>query len=117
MNNKRAVTAVVVTMLVIIFLVESGMAMTCGQVDSSLIPCVSYLMRGGEPASQCCDGVRNIKQMTQTTEDKRTACECLKQAVVRFPTISPEAAAQLPQKCAVDVGVSITKDVDCSKIQ
>ncbi|KAJ4842418.1 hypothetical protein Tsubulata_050864 [Turnera subulata] len=102
---------------VLICMVQPSQAITCQQVDTSLLPCISYLENGGStPSNECCNGVRNIKQITPTTPDRRAACECIKQAASRYHSaIKPDAAIQLPKLCAVDVGVPITPNIDCNQ--
>ncbi|KAE8658382.1 Detected protein of confused Function [Hibiscus syriacus] len=34
-------------------------ALTCDDVVSHFLPCVSYLQSGGQPAAQCCNGVKH----------------------------------------------------------
>ncbi|KAJ0028207.1 hypothetical protein Pint_35771 [Pistacia integerrima] len=66
------------------------------------------------PSPVCCDGFRNLKAMTPTTGDRLAACECMKEAAGRYASLKPDKASQLPQACGVQIGVPITKDVDCS---
>ncbi|CAI0459060.1 unnamed protein product [Linum tenue] len=86
---------------------------SCGQVDSYLIPCVPYLTTGaGDPAPKCCDGVRSLKANTATADDRRAACGCVKAAAGRYP-VKDDAASSLPTKCGVDIGIPISKAIDC----
>ncbi|CAL1384041.1 unnamed protein product [Linum trigynum] len=93
----------------------------CNKVVQSLIPCIPYLTAiggGAKPSAGCCDGVRNLKKMAQSSpDDKRATCECVKQAAGKYSqAIKPEVAAQLPKLCAVEISVPISKDTDCSKL-
>ncbi|CAL5331288.1 unnamed protein product [Camellia sinensis] len=77
----KGVVIVMVVLAMIQLMVEPSRAISCGQVDGYLAPCVPYLIGGsGSPAPTCCDGVKNIKGMASTTADKRAACNCMKQA-------------------------------------
>ncbi|CAL1392786.1 unnamed protein product [Linum trigynum] len=94
---------------------EEGI-ISCGQVDSYLIPCVPYLTTGaGDPAPKCCDGVRSLKANTATVDDRRAACGCVKAAAGRYP-VKDDAASSLPTKCGVDIGIPISKAIDCQTI-
>ncbi|KAI6673368.1 hypothetical protein NL676_001274 [Syzygium grande] len=47
---------------------------TCQQVEKSLGPCASYLTKGGYPGSPCCNGMRDLKNNTPYTADRRATC-------------------------------------------
>ncbi|CAI0552464.1 unnamed protein product [Linum tenue] len=109
------VAVVLVIALAMIQLVTAGgeEGISCGQVDAYLIPCVPYLTTGaGDPAPKCCDGVRSLKANTATADDRRAACGCVKAAAGRYP-VKDEAASSLPTKCGVDIGIPISKAIDC----
>ncbi|KAH7866306.1 hypothetical protein Vadar_018562 [Vaccinium darrowii] len=57
---------------------EPTRAITCDQVDACLVPCMSYLLGGGNPAVACCDGLKNLEGMASPTADKQAACNCVK---------------------------------------
>ncbi|KAJ4729619.1 Non-specific lipid-transfer protein [Melia azedarach] len=103
-------------MVVALFTVDQGQAITCGQVDSYMAPCLEFLRGGASPSPGCCTGVQNLRASTPTQGDRRAACECLKQAASHYTGIKPEKASQLPKACGVEIDVPISKDVDCSKI-
>ncbi|TJX43194.1 hypothetical protein E8P77_30485, partial [Soehngenia saccharolytica] len=65
-------------------------AVSCGQVATSLAPCLNYL-RGSvnAPSSGCCGGVKSLYNAAQTTADRQAACKCLKSAPAEAPSISP----------------------------
>ncbi|CAL1392790.1 unnamed protein product [Linum trigynum] len=67
-------------------------------------------MKQPEPAS--CDGVRSLKASTPTADDRRAACGCVKAAAARYP-VKDAAASSLPSKCGVDIGIPISKAIDC----
>lgn len=97
-------------------MVERGQAaITCGQVDSFLAPCLAYLTGEAKPSRACCTGVEYLKDNTPTTADRQAACKCIKDAATRYRGIKLDKARQLPKECGVDIGVPITPDIDCSK--
>ncbi|XP_018498325.2 non-specific lipid-transfer protein 1-like [Pyrus x bretschneideri] len=85
-------------------MVQQGEAVvSCGQVDSNLAPCVSYLTKRGNLDSAYCTGVQNIKNLAQTTADKQAACECCKAAANRFPSVDEVTASTLPASAKMEV--------------
>ncbi|KAB2624787.1 non-specific lipid-transfer protein 2-like [Pyrus ussuriensis x Pyrus communis] len=115
---KGVVIAAVVVVLATLVLVEPGHAtVTCQQAVSSVSPCLQYLTSGsGTPPVACCSGVSGLRQLTQTTEDRRTACQCLMDAANQNQDIKEAAAAGLPTACRVQINVPISRSVDCNKL-
>ncbi|CAI9758652.1 unnamed protein product [Fraxinus pennsylvanica] len=111
-----AVILLVVVAIVHMFMAKPGEAVSCGQVESQISPCLTYLSQGGTPTAACCSGVKSLSQSLQNTQDRQTACGCLKTAASRYPNLKQDAASQLPTKCGVTIGVPISPTVDCSKI-
>ncbi|GFY92718.1 hypothetical protein Acr_08g0011140 [Actinidia rufa] len=107
---------IVVVVLAIQLMVEPGSAISCGQVDAALAPCMPYLTGGGNPAPKCCDGVKNIKGMASSTADKRAACNCVKAAANRYPSLKDDAAQALPNKCGVEMNIPISRTTNCDNI-
>ncbi|KAL6565897.1 hypothetical protein OROHE_004952 [Orobanche hederae] len=99
--------------------VQTGVhAVTCGDVDVALVPCVSYLTgHADDPSPACCGGVKAVKEMGRTVADKRTCCGCVKAAANRYSADLKDAAARsLPTKCGVELDIPISASVDCDKI-
>ncbi|XP_028768315.1 non-specific lipid-transfer protein 1-like [Neltuma alba] len=92
-------------------------AVTCGQVTSSLAPCLTYLQRGGAPAPGCCNGVRTLLGAAQTTADKQTVCNCLKNAAGQIPGLNPQNAQNLPAQCKVNIPYKISTSTNCASIR
>ncbi|KAK4414597.1 Non-specific lipid-transfer protein 1 [Sesamum alatum] len=114
---KGAVAAVIAILAVISLVAQQGQAVTCGQVDAALVPCISYLTgRGGDsPSPACCSGVKTVKGMAQTTADKRACCSCVKAAANRYADLKDVAAQSLPTKCGVQMDIPVSRTVDCDK--
>ncbi|KAL0429126.1 UNVERIFIED_CONTAM: Non-specific lipid-transfer protein 1 [Sesamum radiatum] len=70
---KATVVAVISILAVILVAAQPGQAVTCGQVDAALMPCISYLTGrvGDSPSPACCSRVKAVKDMAQTTADKK----------------------------------------------
>ncbi|XP_051146826.1 non-specific lipid-transfer protein 1-like [Andrographis paniculata] len=92
-------------------------AVACPQIEGALAPCIGYLIgQDGGPSPPCCDGVKAVKGMAQTTPDKRAACNCIKAAANRYTNLKDDAAQSLPDKCGVKLDVPVSRTVDCHKI-
>ena len=92
-------------------------AITCGQVNSAVGPCLAYARgTGTSPSAACCNGVRNLNAAAKTTADKRSACSCLKSAAAGLKGLNAGNAASIPSKCGVSVPYTISASVDCSKV-
>ncbi|XP_061342785.1 non-specific lipid-transfer protein A-like [Gastrolobium bilobum] len=116
---KRVVVVAFPTLLVLALLVltvEPGKALTCPEAETLVFPCIGYLggVGGAGPSVACCDGIKNLKSSTPTTNERRAACQCLKDAAIQFPALRDDLAASLPKRCGVDVGFNITKNIDCN---
>ncbi|GKB95390.1 non-specific lipid-transfer protein-like protein [Tanacetum coccineum] len=92
-------------------------AISCGQVVSSLAPCLSYLQKGGPVPPACCSGVKALNNAAKSTPDRQTACTCLKNAYSANSGISSSNAAGLPGKCGVSIPYKISPGTDCTKVQ
>ncbi|MBA0652558.1 hypothetical protein Goklo_019812 [Gossypium klotzschianum] len=77
--------------------------------------CVPYLTNGGVPSTPCCNGVGELRTSAVTTADRQAACNCVKQAAARIPTIKEDDAATLPAKCHVQVDFPISKNTNCEE--
>jgi hypothetical protein len=114
---KGAIISMLVAVAMVQFMVKPGEAITCGDVNSDLSACVSYLTgKGGDfPPPQCCAGVNKLKESAVSIADKQAACECVKAAAARIPDMKDEAASSLPAKCKVQVDVPISKNFNCAE--
>ncbi|XP_059658912.1 non-specific lipid-transfer protein 1-like [Cornus florida] len=112
---KGVVISVMVVLVMIQLMAEPGQAISCGQVDASLAPCVPYLTSGGNPTPECCNGVKSIKGMAATPTDKQTACKCVKDAANRYANLKDDAAQALPAKCNVQMDIPISRTTNCNK--
>ncbi|KAL0450559.1 UNVERIFIED_CONTAM: Non-specific lipid-transfer protein 1 [Sesamum latifolium] len=112
----KGVAVIFVVVLAVVSLVAMpGEAISCGDVQGSLAPCLAYLTGGGEPSSSCCGGVRSLSGSLQSQQDRQTACYCMKSAASSF-NVRSDAASNLPGKCGVSIGMTVTPDIDCSKV-
>ncbi|CAL5004229.1 unnamed protein product [Urochloa decumbens] len=90
-------------------------AVTCAEVDASLLPCVGYLTgKEAAPPGECCAGVKRIRVMPSGTAERRQACECVKQAAAKFPGLNANAIASLPTQCGAPLPFPLTLNFDCT---
>ncbi|KAK9723703.1 hypothetical protein RND81_05G019000 [Saponaria officinalis] len=92
-------------------------SITCGVVTEKLASCLGFLEDGQGPTPGCCKGVKDLKNMAATTDDRRAACRCMKSAATAIPSINPVYSAELPVKCGVNLPLPAGAQTDCSKIQ
>ncbi|KAD5960833.1 hypothetical protein R6Q59_013890 [Mikania micrantha] len=117
MNTMAVVNSVICLVLAcMVVMAPCAEAITCGQVVSSLAPCLGYLTKGGNVPPACCGSVRGLNDAAKTTPDRQTACGCLKGAYASNSGINLLYASSLPGKCGVNVGYKISPSTDCSKV-
>ncbi|KAF7833387.1 Non-specific lipid-transfer protein A [Senna tora] len=88
----------------------------CLKLKFAFYPCLQYLEGfTKKPCHACCKGMKTIKSLTPTREDRRDACRCLKEGIAHIPIIIDYRVIALPQNCRVDMGVPISKDTICSE--
>ncbi|XVE84342.1 hypothetical protein DITRI_Ditri17bG0004900 [Diplodiscus trichospermus] len=94
-------------------------AITCGQVTSSLAPCIPYLKGNGAGAvpGGCCNGIKALNSAAQTTPDRQAACNCLKSAAGSISGINLGLASGLPGKCGVSIPYKISPSTDCKSVK
>ena len=114
---KSVIISVFVVLAMVQFMVKPGQAaVSCDEVNEYLASCIPYLTSGaGNPSAQCWGGVGKLQKISETTADKQAACNCVKQAAARIPTIKEDAASSLPAKCNVQINYPISKNTNCQE--
>ena len=119
MASSRALKLASVVVLMVMVVTapppQAEAAVTCGQVTSSLAPCIGYLRNGGQVPMACCQGVKALNNAASSTADRQTACDCLKKASATVPGIKLGSAATLPKVCGVNIPYKISPSTDCTK--
>ncbi|KAK8492195.1 hypothetical protein V6N11_031185 [Hibiscus sabdariffa] len=86
------------------------------ETQGSMSPCRPFFVGASpNPLPSCCEGARNVAELTSTKRDEQELCSCLK---LRLPqgVYDPARLASLGKKCNIDVYFPpITRDTDCSK--
>uniref|UniRef100_A0A0E0MIW7 Non-specific lipid-transfer protein n=1 Tax=Oryza punctata TaxID=4537 RepID=A0A0E0MIW7_ORYPU len=114
-GRRIALVAVVAVVAALVVAETASAAVSCGDVTSSIAPCLSYVMgRESSPSSSCCSGVRTLNGKASSSADRRTACSCLKSMAASFRNLNMGNAASIPSKCGVSVAFPISTSVDCS---
>ncbi|CAK8575160.1 unnamed protein product [Lathyrus sativus] len=92
-------------------------ALTCGQIEAKLAPCIPYVtgIVGAVP-QPCCDGVRAINKQA-AAKDRQAACRCIKKAANAVPGLNVIALAGVPGKCGVNLPYNLGPSTDCNKIE
>ncbi|KAL0338082.1 UNVERIFIED_CONTAM: Non-specific lipid-transfer protein 2 [Sesamum angustifolium] len=97
--------------VVALFAPHAEAAVSCGQVQSGLLPCLGFL-QGRALAPQCCPGVKSVVAAARTPNDRRTACRCLQAAAKSMKNINYGNAAMLPGKCGIKIPFQISPRLD-----
>ncbi|CAM0874465.1 unnamed protein product [Alopecurus aequalis] len=117
-NSKAtAFVALAAFMVLLISAGEVSAAVTCGQVRTSLAPCVPYGTRkAAAPSQGCCSGVKGLDRMARTSADRQAVCRCLKSLAGTVKSVNLGAVNSLPGKCGVSVPFPISVSTDCKKV-
>ncbi|KAI3805812.1 hypothetical protein L1987_21698 [Smallanthus sonchifolius] len=111
---KVAFVAALIAMVVAMVPRSTESAVTCRLVVSSLTPCATYLIRGGQVPTKCCNGVKSLYKDADTKSDRQMACQCMEQASKLVPGIKIKYVDDLPEKCDVHIPYKITPTFNCS---
>ncbi|OMO60055.1 Plant lipid transfer protein/Par allergen [Corchorus olitorius] len=90
---------------------------TCGQVTSSLVSCISYLKTGTGPLAPCCNGIKALNTAAATTQDRQQACTCIKNIATTITGINYGLANGLPGKCGVNIPYKLSPSTDCKSVK
>ncbi|VVB02609.1 unnamed protein product [Arabis nemorensis] len=96
--------------------ITSNAALSCGQVNGAVAPCIGYILRGGVIPPACCNGVRGLNNAARTGPDRKAACQCLKSAAAALGSgLNAGRAGGLPRACRVNVPFPISTSTNCNK--
>uniref|UniRef100_A0A0D3HHF8 Non-specific lipid-transfer protein n=1 Tax=Oryza barthii TaxID=65489 RepID=A0A0D3HHF8_9ORYZ len=90
---------------------------TMARAQLVLVAVVAALLLAAPHAAVAitCSGVRSLKAAASSTADRRTACNCLKNAARGIKGLNAGNAASIPSKCGVSVPYTISASIDCSR--
>ncbi|MCD7452712.1 hypothetical protein HAX54_017836, partial [Datura stramonium] len=110
LKKDEGITTSAIAMLTMIQrLAEPGQALTCGQVDASLAPCILILLRRIQEYS--CNSVKALNGMSQNTADRRLH-NCVK-AANRHANLKHNASQALPNKCRITLDIPVSRSINC----
>ncbi|XP_022722663.1 non-specific lipid-transfer protein P5-like [Durio zibethinus] len=115
MAALKVVCALVLCMLVVEPM--SITALSCGDVDKQMTPCIKYLQNGGNLPPSCCTGVRALNSEARTTSDRQTVCKCLQDAAKTITGLKANLAEGLPGKCGVNIPYKISTSTNCNNVK
>ncbi|KAJ9558456.1 hypothetical protein OSB04_013070 [Centaurea solstitialis] len=113
-TQVASLVLVAIASLLVFRVPSTDAAIPCNKVITFLTPCASYLQSGdGMPPSACCEGAKALMASASTTADRQAACSCLKSASEDID-LNLGLAASIPVNCGIDLGFTISPNVDCS---
>ncbi|MED6146063.1 hypothetical protein PIB30_031079 [Stylosanthes scabra] len=98
-------------------LTQAYSPITCGHVQVTLAPCLSYLRRDAKKIipKRCCDGVKKVNGETKTKEDRQSVCNCIKRTAQNIRGLNLHKLVDLPENCGVHTSTKIAPSTDCNK--
>jgi len=92
-------------------------ALSCPQVEHILALCLEYARAppGLSLPEKCCNDIRGVNDVSQTTSDRQNVCRCLKFLMADLPDIKIPVLASIPSQCGIDLHYEISPTMDCDK--
>lgn len=112
--NKVALVAIVMACM-IIGGCHAEATVTCEQVTIWLTPCIAYAVMGGSVSPLCCQGVYSLNKAYKNGDDRRGACQCIKDTAAYIPGIDYNRVNAIPGKCGTKCPYKVYPSTDCSK--
>ncbi|KAK2433091.1 non-specific lipid-transfer protein [Trifolium repens] len=108
-------TCLTMMMCMVLGLPQTLVALTCGQINIKLAPCIAYVTGNGDVPRSCCNGIRDINNEAETKSGRQAACRCIKTTVTALRDLNVDKLADLPRKCGVNLPYKPTPSIDCNK--
>ncbi|XP_061356957.1 non-specific lipid-transfer protein 1-like [Gastrolobium bilobum] len=109
------VAAVMICMLIAGSHAEANL--TCDQVTIWLTPCISYAVLGGSVSPMCCQGIHSLNAAYKNADDRRGACQCIKDKAAYILGIDYNRVNAIPGKCGTKCPYKVYPSTDCSKVK
>ncbi|GFP91915.1 non-specific lipid-transfer protein [Phtheirospermum japonicum] len=105
-----------VAFFVLLVNTKPAVSLSCVEVVRDLVTCLSFLQgMSSNPNPLCCDGVKALRAIEKTKDDRVAFCHCGKQALSRF-NYDPNKFPLVPKRCGVDLNMPpIGKGYNCDK--
>ena len=94
---------------------HSQATLTCDQVTLWLTPCISYAVMGGSVSPLCCQGIHSINAAYKNGDDRRSACQCIKDKAAYIPGIDYNRVNAIAGLCGTTCPYKVYPTTDCSK--
>ncbi|MED6138700.1 hypothetical protein PIB30_076936 [Stylosanthes scabra] len=91
--------------------------LSCDQVTVWLLPCVSYAVLGGNVSQLCCQGIYSLNKGYKNGDDRRYACQCIKDRAALIPGINYKRVNQIDSLCGTKCPIKVYPNTNCSKVQ
>ncbi|KAK7333119.1 hypothetical protein VNO80_29882 [Phaseolus coccineus] len=95
----------------------SKSTLTCDQITIWLTPCIAYAVLGGNVSSLCCQGIYSLEAAKKSGEDRRGACQCIKDRAAYIPGIDYDRVNEIPEKCGTKCSYKVYPSTNCSAVQ
>ncbi|KAH7290404.1 hypothetical protein KP509_30G047000 [Ceratopteris richardii] len=91
---------------------------SCSTVQNDLMACAFYVIFGGSPSGSCCSAVQSLYWTTASSRsDRIAACHCIKSLLSSLgSSVDPSRVAALPRDCNVNLGYSVSININCASI-
>lgn len=68
------------------------------------------------PSEACCKNLKAARSQATTPEDKRKACRCAQEGVVKMKDVMEGAVSNLPDKCGSPLPYKFSLTFDCRQL-
>ncbi|KAG4920480.1 hypothetical protein AAZX31_18G052000 [Glycine max] len=113
-NKVTLVASVMACMLITCSYAES--TLSCDQITIWLTPCIPYGVLGGNVSSLCCQGVYSLNAAYKSAEDRRGACQCIKDRAACIPGIDYTRVNQVGPRCGSKCPFKVYPSTNCSAV-
>ncbi|PIA34124.1 hypothetical protein AQUCO_03900205v1 [Aquilegia coerulea] len=114
---KLVIISVLVVLSMVQVIVKPIEAFNCAEIAMKVTSCAPFVIGSAvQPSPECCNGVKQLKAMMVTKNDKREICNCLKIAASAYPKLKDAAIAALPAKCGAPLPFTISKNMNCNTL-
>ena len=94
---------------------HSQATLTCDQLTLWLTSCISYAVIGGSVSPLCCQGIHSLNAAYKNGDDRRSACQCIKDKAAYIPGIDYNRVNTIPGLCNTTCPYKVYPTTDCPK--
>ncbi|CAL5197943.1 unnamed protein product [Lathyrus oleraceus] len=112
----KKLSMILILLVPLLLTMEQVHGFDCEKAKTSVSSCESFVTGGDqEPSSTCCNGISSVGSSATTVDERRAACQCLKEWANKIPNIREDLAISLPKRCGLDKALPIPENLDCNK--